>query len=101
VRNWFLGGALVVLSMGQAEAGDPMAGEVLAEVWCSSCHDISGDDSASDAAPTFYAVMNIEKRSTEFLIGWLLNPHGAMPDPNLSRSEIDDVVAYIETLRVE
>jgi mono/diheme cytochrome c family protein len=78
-----------------------MAGEVLAEVWCAACHSIGPDDVASDAAPSFYAVMNIQQRSAEFLRGWLFNPHGAMPDPNLSRSEIDDIVAYMETLRTE
>jgi mono/diheme cytochrome c family protein len=30
---------------------------------------------------------------------FLTHPHGAMPDFALSRVEIDDVIAYIETLR--
>ena len=101
MHTWMLGAALAVLSFQPALAGAPMAGEVLAQVWCSSCHDISGDNTASDAAPTFYSVMNVENRSAEFLSGWLINPHGAMPDPNLSRSEIDDIVAYMQTLRTE
>jgi mono/diheme cytochrome c family protein len=30
---------------------------------------------------------------------FLAHPHGAMPDLALTRAEIDDVVAYIETFR--
>jgi cytochrome c len=30
---------------------------------------------------------------------WLTQPHGAMPDLALTRAEIDDLIAYIGTLR--
>jgi cytochrome c len=33
------------------------------------------------------------------LRAWLTHPHGAMPDLSLTRAEIDDLIAYIETLR--
>jgi mono/diheme cytochrome c family protein len=107
VRRWWIALAVAVATAHPALAeepfnGDPMAGQVLAEVWCASCHDIgTGDDVATDAAPTFDSVMNVDQRSTDFLRGWLFNPHGAMPDPNLTRSEIDDIVAYMVTLRTE
>ena len=100
MRKWLLGQALGLLAIGPALAGDPMAGEVLAEAWCSSCHDITSENVASDAAPTFYYVMNVENRSADYLSGWLVNPHGAMPDPNLSRSEINNIAAYMGTLKV-
>ena len=80
-------------------ADDPLAGEVLSEVWCSSCHAVRPDDPVSDAAPSFDTIVNVYDRSPDFLWGWLAHPHGAMPDPNLSRSEIDDIVSYMETLR--
>lgn len=92
--------AITLLAGQQAMAADPMAGEVLAEVWCASCHNVGPEDVASDAAPSFYTIVNVEKRSANFLASWLVNPHGAMPDPNLSRSEIEDIVSYMETLRV-
>jgi len=101
LRTWLLAAAVAALALQPARAADQMAGEVLAEVWCAACHSIGPDDVASDAAPSFYAIMNIQQRSAEFLRGWLFNPHGAMPDPNLSRSEIDDIVSYMETLRAE
>ncbi len=92
--------AITVSAAQQALAADPMAGEVLAEVWCASCHNVGPEDVASDAAPSFYMIVNVEQRSANFLTGWLVNPHGAMPDPNLTRTEIEDIVSYMETIRV-
>ena len=80
-------------------ADDPLAGEVMSEVWCSSCHAIWPDDPTNDVAPSFDTIVNVYERSYDFLWGWLANPHGAMPNPNLSRGEIDDIVSYMETLR--
>jgi mono/diheme cytochrome c family protein len=37
--------------------------------------------------------------TAEQLHTFLTHPHGAMPDFGLTRAEIDDVIAYIETLR--
>jgi mono/diheme cytochrome c family protein len=99
VGKWLIVAALGAFATQPAQAGDPMAGEVLAEVWCASCHSVGPDNIASDAAPSFYTVMNVQQRSTDFLRGWLVNPHGAMPDPNLTRGEIDDIVSYMETIR--
>jgi len=33
------------------------------------------------------------------LRGFLSHPHGAMPDLSLTREEVDDLIAYINTLR--
>ncbi len=91
---------LAAMAAGQPVlADDPVAGEVLSEVWCSSCHAVRPDDPTSDAAPSFDTIVNVYERSPEFLWGWLAHPHGAMPNPNLSRGEIDDIVSYMETLR--
>jgi hypothetical protein len=35
----------------------------------------------------------------EQLRAFLTHPHGQMPDLSLTRSEIDDLIAYIESLR--
>ena len=37
--------------------------------------------------------------SADQLRTFLAKPHGAMPDLALSRAEIDDLIAYIESLR--
>jgi mono/diheme cytochrome c family protein len=38
-------------------------------------------------------------RSAEELRTFLTKPHGSMPNLTLSREEIDDLIAYIATLR--
>ena len=38
-------------------------------------------------------------RTADQLRAFLSHPHGAMPDLSLTRAEINDLVAYIETLR--
>jgi cytochrome c len=37
--------------------------------------------------------------TAEQLHTFLTHPHGAMPDLALTRAEIDDVIAYIESVR--
>jgi hypothetical protein len=37
--------------------------------------------------------------SVDHLRAFLTKPHGATPDLSLSRSEMDDLIAYIERLR--
>jgi hypothetical protein len=37
--------------------------------------------------------------TAEQLRAFLSHPHGAMPDLALSRTEIDDLTAYIQSLR--
>ena len=38
-------------------------------------------------------------RSPETLRAWLTLPHPPMPNPSLTRSEIDDIIAYLNSLK--
>jgi len=80
-------------------AGDAKMGRVLAEHWCMSCHAGTGSAAASDSAPPFIALMRRTDRTREGLRTWLTNPHAPMPNLSLTRNEIDDLVAYLFTLR--
>ena len=75
------------------------AGRALATKLCSSCHVVTGGatGSGSDTAPPFAAVA--ARRSDAFLHAFLVKPHGKMPPVDLSNAEIDDLVAYIESLK--
>src|SRR4051794_8992424 len=77
-------------------AGDPATGHRLAEQWCASCHAVDREATRSDAAPTFARLAR--ERSPQSLRGWLSDPHPPMPNTSLTRREIDDVLAYIESL---
>ncbi len=93
-------GLYLLASALPAGAFDVEAGRRMAEVWCSGCHIIDGDGT-SDVAPGFKQVANDPTKTPGRLRAWLANPHPPMPNFNLSRTEIDDIIAYLESLRDE
>ena len=54
--------------------------------------------SVYNGPPSFLEVAKGDQTSGQ-LQAFLSHPHGAMPDFALSRSEIDNLIAYIESLR--
>ncbi|MEZ5931717.1 MAG: cytochrome c [Alphaproteobacteria bacterium] len=82
-----------------ALAADIRAGEKLAKQWCTNCHLIGTEQSAGgDAAPPFAAIAESAADRKDDLKAWLADPHPPMPNLSLSRFEIDDLLAYIESL---
>jgi len=79
---------------------DPATGQRLARQWCSNCHVI--DEATPKAAvpqgpPSFRAIAG--HLDAGQLRAFLSHPHPPMPDLALSRAEIEDLIAYIESLR--
>jgi mono/diheme cytochrome c family protein len=74
-------------------AGDADSGRALAQRWCRGCH------GASDAVPPLAEAVNRPGRTPGTLQAWLADPHPPMPNLSLTRAEIADLVAYLETLR--
>jgi len=85
-------------SSGALAAGDPQAGRALAEIWCASCHAVGRPERANDAAPAFSTIAQHGGSSPGALRAWLADPHPPMPNPSLSRQEIEDVIAYLQEL---
>jgi mono/diheme cytochrome c family protein len=84
---------------GSSLAADPATGAALARQWCVSCHLLPGN-SAQTAPQGPLAFRDIARdKSPEQLRVFLIKPHGSMPQLSLSWQEIDDLIAYIETLR--
>jgi cytochrome c len=81
-----------------AHAGDPQIGGELAQRWCSSCHTIGTTGDMKDAAPPFAVIAKRHGGDEKWLRTWLTAPHPPMPDFNLSRQEIDDLVTYLASL---
>jgi mono/diheme cytochrome c family protein len=77
------------------------AGRDLALEWCSECHLVARDqtDPASDAVPSFFEVADRSSTTEMSLRAFLTSPHGNMPNIMLTREQIDEVVAYILSLR--
>ena len=79
---------------------NPAKGKALAGQWCSSCHLVTPDQtSASADAPPFMTIAKRSDEEFERLSVFLLDPHPKMPNFNLSRQEITDLLAYIRSLR--
>ena len=79
-------------------AGDAAAGRQLARQWCSSCHAVESVAQASDAAPPLATIAERHRGNLDWVRAWLEDPHPPMPNFNLSRTEIDDIVAYLSGL---
>ncbi len=80
-----------------AVAADAANGERLARRWCAECHVVAPDQSRGQAdAPTF-ASISAGRRVPEITM-FLHQSHPRMPDMNLTRDEISDLIAYMHTL---
>jgi mono/diheme cytochrome c family protein len=82
-----------------AEAGgDAARGAAIAKRWCANCHVVSADQKSGKVdVPTFADVAR-RQPDDRALANFLVDPHPPMPNLNLSRQEIDDVVSYIRSL---
>jgi mono/diheme cytochrome c family protein len=89
--------AAIIVAPVVSTAAEVAKGAQLARQWCANCHviDESGGATVQQGPPSFRSV----GLSSDQLRTFLTHPHGAMPDFALTRAEIDDLIAYIETLR--
>jgi len=80
-------------------AADVNHGEQLARRWCAGCHVVAADQrQASADVPSFAAIARTPGFGPEKVAFFLLHPHPKMPDLSLSRSEANDIAAYIGSL---
>jgi mono/diheme cytochrome c family protein len=83
-----------------ARAADAKNGEALARQWCAGCHVV--DDKATgartDMTPSFPSIARRPQFSDAELRAWLRTPHPNMPNFDLSRATVEDLVAYIQSL---
>jgi mono/diheme cytochrome c family protein len=79
-------------------AGDAQAGHDLARLWCSACHMVERSGQGPDTAPPFASVARRSPEDRGWLRAWIAAPHPPMPNFNLSRQQIDDVIAYLDSL---
>ena len=79
---------------------DIAAGRQLALKWCSQCHVVDNDQTdASADVPSFEGISNRADFDAEKIKVFLVDPHPVMPNMSLTRIEIEDLVAYIQSLR--
>jgi mono/diheme cytochrome c family protein len=83
------------------DAAQIQRGAKITQTWCSGCH-VTGAQSqrkAADIAPPFTDIANNKAISDARIRGVLTRPHGRMPTDALTTRQINDVVAYILSLR--
>jgi len=91
--------ALAVAATAQ-EIGDAKRGRVLAETVCAECHAVDkGALSRNGNAPTFQTVATTPGMTAMALRVALRTSHKEMPNLVLKNQEVDDVIAYIATLK--
>lgn len=77
-----------------------MHGRALAVRLCANCHLVDGSGkSAPDGIGMFRGIANRSGQSAERISNTLMLPHMPMPDTQITREEIQDILAYLETLR--
>src|ERR1700740_1065048 len=91
---------LTALAPGSRVSADPVAGPILADKCCVECHGIRADRlSPNLAAPTF-PKLAAEPSITEYSLRALLrSPHETMPHITFTPDQMDDIVAYIMSLK--
>lgn len=92
--------ALAMLVASPSFAANAKNGGELAKQWCASCHVVSADQKMATAGPPPFA--SIAKRpgfNAKAVAFFLLNPHPPMPNFSLTRSEANDLAAYIASLK--
>jgi mono/diheme cytochrome c family protein len=89
----------VAPAIAQVPSGDVAAGRKLAQAECSTCHDENRSVLTRQHGPSLRAVAAMPSTTSMSLHVFLLTPHANMPNYHFTQQEIDDVVAYILSLR--
>ncbi len=77
-------------------AADVRHGERLARRWCAACHIVAKDQThGQDNVPPFTTIARIPGLDADKIALLLRDPHPKMPDMQLSRTETEDLAAYI------
>ena len=81
-------------------AGLISSGKEIAIKWCSSCHLVTdAQENTSADVPSFGVIGKKYREEINALGAFLADPHPPMPNFSLTRQEIQDLMAYIGSLK--
>lgn len=88
--------AAAAQDLGNAKLGHEYAAGV-----CAECHDVeaSGEVSPNPDAPTFQSVADTPGMTARALAVWMRTSHPTMPNLIIKPDDMDNVIAYIMSLR--
>lgn len=81
---------------GAKQYGDATRGQGVVEMWCVSCH--AKGAVVDDRIPSL-AALAANQRSDGAICAFLMQPHKPMPPLEISTQQIEDIVAYLHTLK--
>jgi tetratricopeptide (TPR) repeat protein len=83
------------------DTGDPRKGFAYAQKVCSGCHNVlrTGAASPNSQAPPFKRIANTPGMSVTALTVWSRTSHRTMPNLVIESADMDDLIAYILSLR--
>ena len=83
------------------ELGSAKQGQVLAETVCAECHAVKPGALRSPFghAPTFETIAQTPGMTPTAIRVWLRSAHREMPNIMLAPEEVDNVIAYLQTLK--
>jgi cytochrome c len=87
---------LITNNASSQEKGDPAAGRRLVETECSACH---GASEPAIRAPSFAAIAAMPSTTALSIGVFLRTSHPTMPNVMLGPGDVDDVIAYVLSLR--
>jgi len=93
-------GVLTIATSAQ-ELGDARRGLMIAETICAECHAIEkgAPRSPNGNAPAFQGVARTPGMTAMALRVALRTPHREMPNLVLKEDQVDDIIAYLATLK--
>jgi mono/diheme cytochrome c family protein len=81
------------------EAGNVEAGHAYAKKVCAECHAVERGETEILNPPSFQIVADSPGITERALAVWLRNPHPNMPDFILPQADMENVIAYIMSLK--
>ena len=81
------------------ETGNVEAGHAYAKKVCAECHAVERGENDYLNPPSFQIVANSPGITERALAVWLRNPHPNMPNCILPQADMEDVIAYIMSLK--
>ena len=98
--------ALPLAALAQPVDGNPASGRQIATTQCSSCHRVlpilfadRGVPADKDSPPSFQSIADLPSTTGISLNVFLHSNHKNMPDLMLSKSDANDVIAYVLSLK--
>lgn len=91
---------LSAIAADETGPGDAGHGRGLAVRWCSSCHQVTDDQQRTKAgAPAFSTIAQSPGFNADRLARLMLSPHPSMAKLSLSQRAVEDIAAYILSLK--